>query len=355
MARAGSLAWADDPFNDDPTEGTEWRAMLALRADPATGAAPFKREANWDTDRDGLPDAWETGTRPRPRRRQPQRRFRPRRLHTNLEEYLNEIAAIPAGFTLGFTNATGSGRYEEIGNWTTGVWQPSRFDDVALYLGCRHRGQRSGSTRAASPSRRHRVAQPPSTSPTAGLPCRTKSPSAAATARPVRSASAAGPCLPRRSSTAAGGRSALPAANCTWASSPSTWSTAAGRSRPAGASGETSVLGDVTLSDGRPPHRVGFGRCLGPASGRRAAHPRRCPRGRHLERLHANRGWPVVDRLGRVGRGGFHVGGPTATSCRSRAARCLSPTSPSRGVGGGAARGVDRFHETPSTSLIRNS
>jgi hypothetical protein len=40
-------AWADDPFNPDPNEGVEWRAMLAKRADPVTGAAPYARPADW--------------------------------------------------------------------------------------------------------------------------------------------------------------------------------------------------------------------------------------------------------------------------------------------------------------------
>ena len=53
------ISWADDPFNDDPNEGVEWRELLALRADPVTGAAPFNRPANWDTDGDGMPDWWE--------------------------------------------------------------------------------------------------------------------------------------------------------------------------------------------------------------------------------------------------------------------------------------------------------
>ena len=52
-------AWADDPFNSDPNEGVEWRQMLSLRADTTTGAAPFNRPANWDTDADGMPDTWE--------------------------------------------------------------------------------------------------------------------------------------------------------------------------------------------------------------------------------------------------------------------------------------------------------
>ncbi|MCS7033370.1 MAG: hypothetical protein NZ561_05160, partial [Phycisphaerae bacterium] len=44
-------AWADDPFNNDPNEGVEWRA---LRSAPTTF-----RDANWDADGDGMPGHWE--------------------------------------------------------------------------------------------------------------------------------------------------------------------------------------------------------------------------------------------------------------------------------------------------------
>ncbi len=74
--RAGTgriVAWADDPFNSSTSEGTEWRA---LRATPLTS-----RPAGFDTDGDGMPDAWETGARPEPGGRRQQRRLRRRRLH----------------------------------------------------------------------------------------------------------------------------------------------------------------------------------------------------------------------------------------------------------------------------------
>jgi pectate lyase len=141
--RAGTgqiVAWADNPFNDypdppegflpyDPDEGAEWRSMLALRADPATGTAPFVRPNDWDTDRDGMPDYWE----------------REHGLsadvannnddfdsdgYTDLEEYLNDLAAWPAPRPLAFVG-TDSSRFAEIGNWDI-PWQPSRFDLVLV-------------------------------------------------------------------------------------------------------------------------------------------------------------------------------------------------------------------------------
>jgi hypothetical protein len=128
------VAWADDPFNADPAEGAEWRAMLALRADPTTGAAPFARPAGWDTDRDGMPDHWERAHGLDPFTHNPNGDFDADG-YTDLEEYLNELAAVPAPVALRFDNGNGNGRYEEIGNWATGVWQPSRFDDVVIDAG----------------------------------------------------------------------------------------------------------------------------------------------------------------------------------------------------------------------------
>ena len=140
------IAWADDPFNDDPNEGVEWRSLLALRADIITGAAPFNRPAGWDTDGDGMPDAWEIehGLNP----------YVPDNNgdydnsgYNNLEKYLNEIAAWPAPGIITFTGATNN-RYAQIFNWqvtgqllnisglgtvtTASLWQPSRFDTALI-------------------------------------------------------------------------------------------------------------------------------------------------------------------------------------------------------------------------------
>jgi multidrug efflux system membrane fusion protein len=52
--------------------------------------------------------------------------------YTNLEQYLNDIAAIPAPAPLVFSNAGGTSRYAQIGNWTTGVFQPSRYDEAQI-------------------------------------------------------------------------------------------------------------------------------------------------------------------------------------------------------------------------------
>ncbi|MCA9260553.1 MAG: hypothetical protein KDA61_15175 [Planctomycetales bacterium] len=126
------MAWADDPFNDDPSEGVEWRNMLALRANPSTGAAPFARDVNWDSDGDGMPNAWEKA------------HGLPTDLannngdfdadgYTDLEEYLNDLAAWPAPKPLEFVGGVDS-RYARTENWDI-PWQPSRFDEVRLGAG----------------------------------------------------------------------------------------------------------------------------------------------------------------------------------------------------------------------------
>lgn len=139
-------AWADDPFNNDPNEGVEWRSLLALRADTVTGAAPYNRPAGWDTDGDGMPDAWEIEHGLNPNVANNNGDF-DHDGYTDLEEYLNEVAAWPAPGVINFTGATNT-RYAEIFNWqvsgeplnitglgtvtTASEWQPSRYDTALI-------------------------------------------------------------------------------------------------------------------------------------------------------------------------------------------------------------------------------
>lgn len=138
-------AWADDPFDDSPTEGFEWKALLALRADPVTFAAPCNRSPGWDSDGDGLPDAWELAHGLNPSAPNNNGDF-DNDGYTDLEEYLNELAAWPAPGVIQFTGNQNS-RYAEIFNWqvsgavvniagsntvTTSLWQPSRYDTALI-------------------------------------------------------------------------------------------------------------------------------------------------------------------------------------------------------------------------------
>ena len=139
------MAWADNPLNNDPNEGTEWRSLLALRADTNTLAAPFNRPVGWDTDGDGMPDAWEVEHGLDPNVADNNGDF-DNDGYTDLEEYLNETAAWPAPGVIVFNNNTNN-RYAEIFNWavsgvtinigganttTSSHWQPSRYDTALI-------------------------------------------------------------------------------------------------------------------------------------------------------------------------------------------------------------------------------
>jgi hypothetical protein len=144
------MAWADNPFNDfpdpapspyydpyDPNEGAEWRQLLSFRADPVTGDAPFNRDASWDTDGDGMPNAWELQHGLDPNVDDHNGDFDSDG-YTNLEEYINELAAWPAPGPIAFNGATNN-RYAQITNWDVnpdplivGVWQPSRYDTAEI-------------------------------------------------------------------------------------------------------------------------------------------------------------------------------------------------------------------------------
>jgi len=154
--RAGTgkiVAWADDPFNSSASEGTEWRA---LNATPTVS-----RPAGFDTDNDGMPDAWETmhGLNPAVADNNGDADADG---YTNLEEYMNEIAAWPATAELMFTGKRNL-RYAEIDNWhvrgapSTAIWQPSAHDRAVISSGTAivdAVGQHAGTLRvAAAPAR----------------------------------------------------------------------------------------------------------------------------------------------------------------------------------------------------------
>ncbi|TWT78102.1 Pectate lyase [Posidoniimonas polymericola] len=134
------VAWADDPWDNDPSEGQEWRA---LKNTPQTS-----RAAGWDTEADigygvgdGMPTAWELKHGLDPNARDDADDFDSDG-YTNLEEYLNEIAAWPAPGAIVFNNAHGDGRFAHILNWDANPdaaavhpWQPSRFDTAVIDAG----------------------------------------------------------------------------------------------------------------------------------------------------------------------------------------------------------------------------
>lgn len=163
------VAWADNPFNDyekpftepdeppahyesgyqnyDPAEGAEWRQLLSWRADPVTGDAPFNRGANWDNDSDGMPNYWELahGMDPDVANNNADADLD---TYTDVEEYLNDLAAWPAPGPMVFNGA--NSQYARITNWevkgrdvsiagstvtTSSLWQPSRYDTAVIHNG----------------------------------------------------------------------------------------------------------------------------------------------------------------------------------------------------------------------------
>src|SRR5205085_9708080 len=94
----------------------------------------YLRAANFDTDGDGMPDVWEAAHGLQPTVADNNGDY-DNNGYTNLEEYLNELAAFPAPAAVVFNNGNANGRYAEIGNWTTGVFQPSRYDEAQINSG----------------------------------------------------------------------------------------------------------------------------------------------------------------------------------------------------------------------------
>ncbi|MFM7245384.1 MAG: dockerin type I domain-containing protein [Planctomycetaceae bacterium] len=115
------IAWADDP--SDPNDAAEWNALK--------NASLQTRPAGWDTDADGMPDAWERSLGLDPAAANNNGDFDADG-YTDLEEYLQEVTAWPAPKAAVFTGSTG--RYALASNWDT-AWQPSRFDTVQVNSG----------------------------------------------------------------------------------------------------------------------------------------------------------------------------------------------------------------------------
>jgi hypothetical protein len=127
-------------FND-PTHGTEWNALLGLRSTTnggIGGAGAYARPAGYDTDGDGMPDAWEKAHGLNANAADNNADF-DGDAYTNLEEYLDDLAAFPAPQALVFKTAGGS--YEQFANWNSSGsatdmrWQPSRYDEAQINAG----------------------------------------------------------------------------------------------------------------------------------------------------------------------------------------------------------------------------
>ena len=137
--RAGSgkiLAWADDPFNPSTDEGVEWRNLV--------NTASCSRGADFDSDRDGMPDSWELEHALDPAVADNNGDFDADG-YTNLEEYINELAAWPAATVTQFLGRQRL-RYAQIQNWSLRApaggsrngyapWQPGASDVAQILTG----------------------------------------------------------------------------------------------------------------------------------------------------------------------------------------------------------------------------
>jgi len=117
--------------------GDEWNTLLGLRSTTnggTGGTGSLVRPANYDTDADGMPDVWEAAMGTSPTVADNNGNIE-NNGYTNLQNYLNELGAWPASTPLIFGNANGTGRYAEIGNWQTGIFEPSRYDTAEINSG----------------------------------------------------------------------------------------------------------------------------------------------------------------------------------------------------------------------------
>lgn len=111
------------PIYQEPSGGEQVAIFDGLPLFPL-----ISRPAGFDTDGDGMPDAWEIAHGLNPNAVDAQGDF-DNDGYTNLEEYLNELAAFPAPKALTF--ALDGGRYEVAANWELN-WQPSHLDAVLI-------------------------------------------------------------------------------------------------------------------------------------------------------------------------------------------------------------------------------
>jgi hypothetical protein len=91
----------------------------------------YTRPADWDTDQDGMPGYWELERGLDPNVDDHNGDYDADG-YTNIEEYLNELAAFPAPKPIVWTGGT-AGRFELTTNWD--LWQPSQYDQAEINSG----------------------------------------------------------------------------------------------------------------------------------------------------------------------------------------------------------------------------
>ncbi|MDB5325575.1 MAG: cellulose-binding family, partial [Phycisphaerales bacterium] len=93
--------------------------------------AEVRRPKDFDTDGDGMPDAWEIAHGLDPKVDDHNGDYN-HDGYTNIEKYFHDLAAFPAPKPL--TYMAKFGRFEDVGNWDQ-QWKPSRYDEAKLPAG----------------------------------------------------------------------------------------------------------------------------------------------------------------------------------------------------------------------------
>ncbi len=135
----------------NPADGVAANAPNSTELSNLLGTATTSRPAGYDTDNDGMPDAWETTVGLNPLVADGTGDF-DGDLYTNLEEYLNDTGAFPSPSPITWTGS--NSRYALSSNWGNNNWQPSRFDTVNIGGGVTSTvdapGQHAGTLRVLS-------------------------------------------------------------------------------------------------------------------------------------------------------------------------------------------------------------
>jgi hypothetical protein len=134
----GATPWARDAVNQLIATQVQSRTGNRISNENTLGIAnagypnlnPGNLTAPLDTDGDGMPDAWEVKHGLSTTTASNNADFDADG-YTNLEEYLNDLAAFKA---IGPLEFDGTGRYADWANWTK-RWEPSRVDDVYIPTG----------------------------------------------------------------------------------------------------------------------------------------------------------------------------------------------------------------------------
>jgi hypothetical protein len=127
--------------NTGPTDGIGAPAPNAGELAALLATPTVSRPAGFDTDGDGMPDAWEAQRMLNPLNPADGKLDYDNDQYTNVEEYLNDVGAFPAPYPIVFTPGPNN-RFALSANYDANPdpsavtnWQPSRYDTVLIDTG----------------------------------------------------------------------------------------------------------------------------------------------------------------------------------------------------------------------------